>query len=110
MTPLSVAGCTVQPGRRAVAEPAGLRIAPFEPHQLDAVVGLSLRAWAPVFATLHRAMPPAILRAFYPQGWEVRQRAAVEAGAGDDGHAPARRTDAGAGFALWPVARYFREL
>jgi ribosomal protein S18 acetylase RimI-like enzyme len=35
--------------------------------------------------------------------------AMVETG-GDDGHAPARRTYAGAGFTLWPVARYFREL
>jgi len=177
-----MAGRTVRPGRSTMAEPAGLRIAPFEPDQLDAVVGLSLRAWAPVFASLYRAMPPGVVRAFYPEGWEVRQRAAVEAVArdgehrlwvarvdeavagfvavrthaadsldeitmiavdpayqrrgiggaltrfalarmreaglavamvetgGDDGHAPARRTYAGAGFTLWPVARYFREL
>ncbi|MFP4271042.1 MAG: GNAT family N-acetyltransferase [Alphaproteobacteria bacterium] len=179
-------GVIAGPGRSTMAEPAGLRIAPFEPHRLDAVVGPSLRAWAPVFASLYRALPPAIVRAFYPEGWpdgwKVRQRAAVEAVAGDgehrlwvaliddavagfvavrthaaeslgeitmlavdpayqrrgiggaltrfalarmraaglavamvetggdDGHAPARRTYAGAGFTLWPVARYFREL
>ena len=158
------------------------RIEAFELRHLDAVVTLSIRAWAPVFASLEAAMPRAVFRAFYPHGWEARQRADVEAicrdlstpvwvaligdtvagyvgiklhpedsmgevhiiavdpdhqrrgvGAaltafalehmrqaglsiamvetgGDEGHAPARRAYESAGFTLWPVARYFREL
>ncbi|MFW6201085.1 MAG: GNAT family N-acetyltransferase [Gemmatimonadota bacterium] len=44
----------------------------------EAVVRLSLRAWAPVFASIEQAMDPAVYRVFYPD-WRVRQREAVEA-------------------------------
>ena len=55
------------------------RIEPFELRHLDAVVTLSIRAWTPVFASLEAAMPRAVFRAFYPDGWEARQRKDVEA-------------------------------
>lgn len=155
-------------------------IRPYRPSDADAVVRLSLRAWAPVFASIERAMDPQIYGTFYPDGWRESQRAAVEAalaeqevwvaehdgavvgfvsialhhddrigeiymiavdpdcqkeGIGtaltehavewmreagmavamvetgtDPGHAPARRTYERAGFALHPVARYFKKL
>jgi ribosomal protein S18 acetylase RimI-like enzyme len=56
-----------------------VRIAPYEPLHRDAVVALSLRAWAPVFASLEREMAPEVWAAFYPNGWPEVQRASVEA-------------------------------
>lgn len=165
-----------------MSENEELRIVPYEPSHLDAILALSLRAWAPVFASMEAAMPKPVFSAFYPQGWEVGQSANVEVvckdretavwvaliadkvvgflgtrihednpvgeiyiiavdpdhqrrGIGaelttfafdqmrkaglsiamvetgsDQGHAPARRAYESAGFSLWPVARYFRQL
>jgi len=45
--------------------------------QIDDVVRLSLRAWAPVFASIEASMDPEVYRAFYPNGWEVSQETAV---------------------------------
>lgn len=56
-----------------------LRIVPFDPAHLDAVVALSLRAWAPVFPAMREEMPPYIYRSFYPKGWDVRQEADIAA-------------------------------
>lgn len=56
-----------------------LRILPLEPSQTDAIVALSLRAWAPVFPAMRDEMPPYIYRSFYPQGWQVRQEADIAA-------------------------------
>ena len=56
-----------------------MKIVPFEPSQLGAVVDLSLRAWAPVFAALEREMIPAVFRAFFRGDWRAAQQAAVEA-------------------------------
>lgn len=47
-------------------------------HALD-VVALSIRAWAPVFSKLKPAVPDYVYEAFYPNGWDVRQRADIEA-------------------------------
>jgi ribosomal protein S18 acetylase RimI-like enzyme len=146
------------------------------------VVGLSLRAWAPAYASLERVLGPEIFRRQHPD-WREDQRRAVrgvlaaskgnvwvalvdgaavgfvaiepdhpekgmgeismlgvdpvhqgegigtaltlfalerlgEAGmgvamvetGGDPGHAPARRAYEKAGFALLPIARYFKNL
>lgn len=54
-----------------------LRIEPYEPRHLDQIIDLSLRAWAPVFVSLEHALDPDVYRAFYPDGWEASQRAAV---------------------------------
>lgn len=53
-------------------------IEPYDDSRLEAVVRLSLRAWAPVFESLQEAMLPAVYRAFYRDDWRKAQRRAVE--------------------------------
>jgi len=55
-----------------------MRIEPYTPERLDAVVELSLIAWAPVFDSIEEALDPEVYRAFYPDGWRVSQQKAVE--------------------------------
>ena len=55
-----------------------MRIEPYDPRQLDAVIRLSLRAWAPVFDSIQNAMDFDVYRAFYPDDWRVSQQKAVE--------------------------------
>jgi GNAT superfamily N-acetyltransferase len=57
-----------------------------EDRDTAAIVRLSLRAWAPVFASLEQIMQPEVYRTFYPD-WRVSQRKAVEAVCAD----PAQR-------------------
>jgi ribosomal protein S18 acetylase RimI-like enzyme len=54
----------------------------YEDSRLEAVVQLSLSAWAPVFASIERALDPEVWRAFHPD-WRADQRAAVEAACKD---------------------------
>jgi len=56
----------------------GMRIEPYDPHHLDAVICLSLRAWAPVFDLIRNTMNADVYRAFYPDHWRVSQQKAVE--------------------------------
>lgn len=55
------------------------RIRPYENRDAAAVVGLSLRAWAPVFPSIERSLGSAIYEQLYPNGWRESQRQAVEA-------------------------------
>ncbi|MEW6497627.1 MAG: GNAT family N-acetyltransferase [Cyanobacteriota bacterium] len=55
-----------------------MQIEPYNPHQLDAVIRLSLRAWAPVFESIQNVMDADVYRAFYPDNWRVSQQKAVE--------------------------------
>jgi GNAT superfamily N-acetyltransferase len=55
-----------------------IRIEPYDAHQLDAVIHLSLRAWTPVFDSIQNAMDAEVYRAFYPDNWRVSQQKAVE--------------------------------
>lgn len=55
-----------------------MQIAPYTPHQLDAVVCLSLRSWAPVFESMQKAMDADVYQTFYPDNWRVSQQKAVE--------------------------------
>ncbi|MGL5059596.1 MAG: GNAT family N-acetyltransferase [Microcoleus sp.] len=55
-----------------------MQIEPYNTHQLNAIVSLSLRAWAPVFDSLEKVMDIDIYRAFYPDNWSVSQQKAVE--------------------------------
>jgi ribosomal protein S18 acetylase RimI-like enzyme len=55
-----------------------LRIEPYDTHQLDAVIQLSLRAWHPVFDSLQTAMNADVYQTFYPDSWRVSQKKAVE--------------------------------
>jgi ribosomal protein S18 acetylase RimI-like enzyme len=56
---------------------AALEIEPYDDSRLDAIVRLSLRAWAPVFDSIENAMDPDVYREQHPD-WRVTQRAAVE--------------------------------
>jgi GNAT superfamily N-acetyltransferase len=51
----------------------------FQPEYTPEVIALSMRAWAPVFLKLKPAVADYVYEAFYPNGWDVRQRADIEA-------------------------------
>ena len=53
-----------------------IEIVPSTEDRLDAVVALSLRAWAPVFASFETVLGPAIYRRIYPD-WRRAQADAV---------------------------------
>jgi ribosomal protein S18 acetylase RimI-like enzyme len=53
------------------------RIRRFEDRDADAVVDLSLRAWAPVFISLEETLGSEIFRLLYPD-WREYQRRTVE--------------------------------
>jgi ribosomal protein S18 acetylase RimI-like enzyme len=55
-----------------------LRIEPYDAHQLDAVIQLSLKAWKPIFDSLHTVMNIDVYQTFYPDSWQVSQQKAVE--------------------------------
>lgn len=55
-----------------------MRIKPYEPQDLAAVVRLSLRAWEPVFQSIRDAMDPEVYQEMHPD-WRVDQQQAVEA-------------------------------
>ena len=55
-----------------------MHIRPYEAGDLDAVVGLSLRAWEPVFASIESAMDAAVYRELHPD-WRRQQQIAVAA-------------------------------
>jgi ribosomal protein S18 acetylase RimI-like enzyme len=54
------------------------RIDEFRPRYLDAIVALSLRAWAPVFPEIEKSLDPQVYQASYPDGWRISQKNAVE--------------------------------
>jgi len=54
-----------------------MQIRTYEPADLDGVVRLSLRAWAPVFDSMQTMMDITVFSAIYPD-WRVSQREAVE--------------------------------
>lgn len=53
------------------------RIRSFEDRDTEAVVDLSLRTWAPVFASMEQVLGPDIFRRLHPD-WREDQRRAVE--------------------------------
>jgi GNAT superfamily N-acetyltransferase len=55
-----------------------MQIKPYNSHELDAVIRLSLRAWTPVFNSIQNAMDSDVYGAFYPDNWRVSQQKAVE--------------------------------
>ena len=57
----------------------------FVPTHLDAIVELSLRAWAPVFASLEGALRPEVFRELYPD-WREQQANAVREACTAEGH------------------------
>jgi len=55
-----------------------MKIEPYNPQYLDAIVRLSLRAWTPVFDSIENSLDTDVYRAFYPDSWQVSQQKAVE--------------------------------
>lgn len=53
-----------------------IAIESYRPRHLDAIVDLSLRAWAPVFESLEGALRPGLFRELYPD-WREQQANAV---------------------------------
>jgi ribosomal protein S18 acetylase RimI-like enzyme len=60
-----------------------MEIRPYDDTRLDAIVGLSLRAWEPVFESIENAMDPDVYREQHPD-WRVTQRTAVESACADE--------------------------
>lgn len=60
-----------------------MEIEPYDDSRLEAVVRLSLRAWAPVFESVEQAMGSDIFREQHPD-WRATQRSAVESVCSDD--------------------------
>ncbi len=58
-------------------DPIQPRIRPFDDRDSEAVVDLSLQAWAPVFASLEQALGSEVFRRLHPD-WREDQRRAVE--------------------------------
>jgi GNAT superfamily N-acetyltransferase len=54
-----------------------IAIVPYDLCHHQAVLELSIRAWAPVFPLMQASVSDYVYRAFYPDGWEPRQRADV---------------------------------
>ena len=54
-----------------------MRIEPYSPLHLDAVIRLSLRAWSPVFDSIQKALDCDVYRELHPD-WRVNQHKAVE--------------------------------
>ncbi|SFE82781.1 GNAT family N-acetyltransferase [Roseivivax sediminis] len=50
-----------------------IRIIPYRKDDRDRVIDLALRAWSPAFAVARTRVPAYVHRAFYPNGWQVRQ-------------------------------------
>ena len=59
-----------------------MTIAAYDPSHLESVVGLSLRAWAPVFASLEGAFGPELYARMVPD-WRASQAKAVAAACAD---------------------------
>jgi GNAT superfamily N-acetyltransferase len=57
----------------------GVEIRPYEERDLDAIVGLSLRAWEPVFDSLRRVLGDAIFARLHQPNWRAVQAEAVRA-------------------------------
>jgi hypothetical protein len=91
-----------------VSREADLRIKPYA--HLDTLIGLTLWAWEPVFASIEQVLDADVYQAFYPQQWQVSQQKSLHGNGGDPGHGPAHRVYEKAGFGLWPMARYFKKL
>ena len=75
------------------------RIRPFEDRDAEAVVGLSLRAWAPAYASLERVLGPEIFRRQHPDWREDQRRAVRGVLAANEGNVWVAEADAEAGAA-----------
>lgn len=53
-----------------------MQIRPYNDQDIEAVIRLSLRAWAPVFDSIEQAMAPEVYRVLYPD-WRASQQQGV---------------------------------
>ena len=53
-----------------------LILRPLQPADLEAIVGLSLRAWQPVFASFEAVLGPKVYHRLYPD-WKANQAGEV---------------------------------
>jgi GNAT superfamily N-acetyltransferase len=53
-------------------------IQPFAQQHLEQTIALALAAWSVVFPEMEKAYLPEVYQAFYPNGWQERQRTDVE--------------------------------
>ena len=60
------------------------------------MLALSLQAWRPVFEKLEPAVPPYVYKAFYPEGWDVRQASDIQAFLRSEGRLAWGAVEAGA--------------
>ena len=63
--------------RKRAAIMSDIEITPFDPRHREAVIDLTVRAWTPVFAKTQLDVPRFVYDAFYPDGWEARQRTEI---------------------------------
>ena len=56
-----------------------VEIVAYRPEQRQALLDLSLRAWAPVFPLMEQDVPAFVYHSFYPEGWRQRQAADAKA-------------------------------
>jgi GNAT superfamily N-acetyltransferase len=61
-----------------------MQIRAYADSDREAVVRLSLRAWAPVFVSIEQALDPDVFRDFYPDWRQCQQKAVEDACAGQD--------------------------
>lgn len=61
-----------------------MKIKPYEPRHQEAVVQLSLRAWAPVFDSIRATLDPELYQFFYPDWREAQQKAVEDVCATED--------------------------
>lgn len=61
-----------------------IQIEPYHAHQLEAVIHLSLRAWAPVFESLQTVIDHEVYHEFYPDWRESQQKAVADVCAAED--------------------------
>lgn len=54
---------------------SGIRVVRFQVEYRDDLLDLAIRSWEPVFPALEREVSPFVYSAFYPHGWQERQRA-----------------------------------
>ena len=85
-TPRCFAAAVARSSRRVsgTIERMDAVIREYRPHDGEAIVALSLRAWAPVFASLERALGHEVFARLHPD-WRHDQATAVRATLGDAG-------------------------
>ncbi len=54
-----------------------IQIMHYQSEHRDAILGVSLAAWGPVFPAMQKEVQDYVFDAFYPHGWQARQMADI---------------------------------